>query len=181
MKSSNNFIVPDDLILIGKVVGAHGIRGAVKVLAYAESLECFTLQDSLILMDDAGCREQHRVLSVQAHKNTVRLGLMGKTTRDQAEALVGRAVLIPKTSLPPLEADTYYWADLIGMAVYSVGGEFLGQVQEIIPTGANDVYVVKAAQDQPVEEILVPAIASVVVEIDPEKRCMRVDLPEGLM
>lgn len=181
MKSSNNLTVPDDLILIGKIVGAHGIRGAVKVLAYAESFESFTLESSLILMDAGGRREQHEVLWVQAHKNMVRLGLKNKTTRDQAEDLVGCAVLIPKASLPPLEPDTYYWADLIGMAVYTVGEEYLGQVQGVIPTGANDVYVVKTPKDRPVDEILVPAIASVVVEIDPVRRCMRVDLPEGLM
>jgi 16S rRNA processing protein RimM len=181
LKSSNNLIVPDDLVLIGKIVGAHGIRGAVRVQVYAESVACFSLQSSLTLVDSAGHREPHEVDWVQAHKKVVRLGLKNKTTREQAEALVGCAVLIPKACLPPLEPDTYYWADLIGMAVYAIDGEYLGQVREIIATGANDVYVVKTPEGHPLEEILVPAIASVVVEIDTDQRRMRVDLPEGLM
>lgn len=111
----------------------------------------------------------------------MRLMLEGVTTREQAETLIGSDVFLDKNELPALEADTYYWSDVIGMAVRTVDGEYLGRVAQIIPTGANDVYVVKTPADHTVEEILLPAIATVVIDIDVERRLMRVELPEGLV
>ncbi len=79
--------------------------------------------------------------------------------------------------LPELEEeDTYYWVDLIGLSVFAVCGEYLGRIHSIFPTGSNDVFVVKDEN----REILVPALASVVVDVDLEGRTVRVDLPEGL-
>lgn len=117
----------------------------------------------------------------QPHKKVMRLILDGVTTRDQAEALTGWQVFLARADLPPLASDTYYWTDIIGMAVYSIDGEYLGEIQEIIPTGANDVYVVKTPPTHPAGEILIPAIASVVIDIDVDEKSMRVELPEGLI
>lgn len=125
--------------------------------------------------------KRHRVLKAQPHKKVVRLWLNEVTTRDQAEALAEAGVYCDKKDLPPLEPDTYYWLDLLGMAVYDLDDHLLGEVVHIIPTGANDVYVVKPKDAHPAEEILIPAIASVVLEVDLENKQMRVDLPEGLI
>jgi 16S rRNA processing protein RimM len=67
------------------------------------------------------------------------------------------------------------------MSVYGPKNEYLGRITEIIETGANDVYVVKTPDGYPVEEILLPAIASVVIEVDVAGRRMKVVLPEGLI
>jgi 16S rRNA processing protein RimM len=110
------------------------------------------------------------------------LALKDITTRTQAEELVDCIVWISKKSLPPLnEEDTNYWFDLIGMAVFGQYNEYLGQITEIIETGANDVYVVKTPEDYPVKEILLPALTSVVIEVDTAGKRMRVELPEGLI
>lgn len=178
MKSSSK---RDDLIRIGKIVAAHGIRGVVKVYSYAESTQCYTGQDDLLLVDPSGLEHRHEALWVKPHKNSLRLALQDVTTRTEAEALVGCTIWIPKKSLPPLDDDIYYWIDLIGMAVYGPDDEYLGRVSEIIETGANDVYVVKTPDGAPVEEILLPAIASVVTEIDVAGKRMNVVLPEGLI
>ena len=165
---------------MGKIIGAHGIRGALKVYSYAESVESLTTQSRLILRD-AECREMvYDLLDCRSHKQVLRIFLKNVDTRDQAEALVGCGVYIPKSGLPPLEDDTYYWHDLIGMAVFSEGNTPLGHVREIIATGANDVYVVQADGEDQTGEILVPAIATVVIEIDVQRRRMVVALPEGL-
>ena len=178
MKSSNR---PDELIEIGKIVGAHGINGVVKVYSYAASVECFTTNGGLIAIDSRGQRIGYKGLWAKPHKNIVRLALESVNSRNAAESMTGQRLFMPRKSLPPLEDDTYYWTDLIGMAVYTIDNEHLGKVVEIIPTGANDVYVVKTPANYPVKEILIPAIASVVLDIDVAEKRMRVELPDGLI
>ena len=178
MKSS---IRSNDLILIGKIVGAHGIHGAVKVFAYAESPERFSRPDGLTVVHPGGGVDQWQVLWVRPRKKALCLAFKGITTRNQAEALKGCELLIPRKGLPSLKEDTYYWIDLIGMAVYDEQERCLGELVNIIETGANDVYVIKTPAEYPTGEILLPAIASVVLAVDIEQRRMRVQLPEGLI
>ncbi len=178
MKSSNK---PDDLIEIGKIVGAHGINGVVKVYSYAESPTCFTAYGDLTVIDSRGQRHRCKARWAKPHKQIVRLALESVDTRNAAEAMTGHRIFIPKACLPPLEEDTYYWADLIGMDVFSSDDEHLGRISQIITTGANDVYVVQTPEDHTVTEILIPAIASVVLDVDVEQRRMRVELPDGLI
>ena len=104
------------------------------------------------------------------------MGLAGVTTRSQAEALVGAEVVVARRELPPLAPGTHYWTDLIGLAVHDADKGCIGRVVSIIPTGGSDVYVVRDGQ----RETLIPAVASMVLEIDLETKIMRVDLPEGL-
>lgn len=162
-------------------MGAHGIHGAVKVRSYAESLECFTQPEGLTMIDSAGRRSQCAVLWVRPYKNGICLAFKDVTTRSQAEALTGCELLIPRKSLPPLDEDTHYWIDLIGMSVYTTDRECLGRITDVIATGANDVYVVTTPEGHPVKEILLPAIASVILEVDVAGQIMVVELPEGLI
>ena len=178
MKSSNR---SDDLIQIGRIVGAHGIRGALRVQSYAESLDCYTSAEGLLMTDSAGRRSRCEVLWVRSQKNGVRLAIKDVATRDQAESLVGCELWIPRSSLPSLDEDTHYWVDLIGLTVFTADGEYLGRISDIIATGANDVYVVTTPEGYPVKEILLPAIASVVLEVDQQDQKMIVELPEGLI
>ncbi len=177
MKSSSRW---DELIQIGQIMGAHGIHGAVKVRSYAESMDCFTQPEGLTMLDSAGRRSQCTVLWVRPYKKGICLALKDVTTRSQAEALTGCELLIPRKSLPPLDEDTHYWIDLIGMSVYTTDGERLGRITDVIATGANDVYVVTTAEGSPAEEILLPAIASVILEVDVAGQKMVVEVPEGL-
>jgi 16S rRNA processing protein RimM len=181
LKSSNNQKVPGDLVQVGKIIGAHGIDGAVKVYSYAESAECFAAGKKLLLFGRTGTTA-YDVLRSDAYKKIMRVRLEGVTTRDQAETLIESDVFLPRQDLPPLEPDTYYWSDVIGMEVTSASGEYLGRVVQIIPTGANDVYVIETPPGHAAgDEILIPAIASVVLDIDVPGKRMRVELPEGLV
>ena len=133
------------------------------------------------MIDPAGRRSRCEVLWAKPQKNGLRLAIKDVTTRDQAESLAGCELWIPRKRLPPLDEDTHYWVDLIGMSVFTADGEYLGGISDIIATGANDVYVVATPEGYPVEEILLPAIASVVLEVDEAGRKMIVELPEGLL
>ncbi len=76
-----------------------------------------------------------------------------------------------------MDEDVHYWFDLIGIDVYTIEGDHLGRIESIIETGSNDVYVVKDGST----EVLIPALGSVVLNIDTEHNRMEVDLPEGLI
>ena len=164
---------------MGKIVGVHGIKGAVKVYSYAESASSFK-PGSSVMLTAGDVEKTFTVAWVKPHHKTVLVGFEGITNRDRAEELVGLELFIARNSLETLEEGVYYWSDIIGLAVYTVEDEYLGCVTSILQTGSNDVYVVKNKQAKDTAEILVPALEWVVREIDVDQKKMRVDLPEGL-
>lgn len=168
---------PDACLVIGKVVGVHGIKGYVKIHCQTESFSVFTPGRSVILRDSKGRSRETEIVDARSQGRKLLLLLKGVLDRNMAETLPGSDLLIEKSCLPELEPDTYYWADIVGMSVVSVDGHPLGIVVSIIETGSNDVYVV---QTPDAGEILIPAIASVVMEIDLNQKVMRVALPDGL-
>ena len=169
-----------DILPIGKIVGVHGMAGNVKIYSYAESLSVFSPGTLLLARHDKGEEKTYSIKWAKPHSKTVLLSLKEIENRTQAEALVGSALYIEKKSLPELEHDDYYWFDIIGLSVFTVAGEYIGRVASIMPTGSNDVYIVKDVADGRQKETLIPALASVVVSIDLEKKTMQVDLPDGL-
>ena len=164
---------------MGKIVGAHGIKGALKVYSYAESVSSFRPGSSVILKSEDS--EQAFVIAwVKPHHKTVLVAFEGVTNRNRAEELIGLELFMAWDSLETLEEGAYYWSDIIGLSVFTIENEYLGRVTSVIQTGSNDVYVVKDEEGQDSAEILVPALEWVVREIDLDQKVMRVDLPEGL-
>lgn len=161
---------------IGKIVGAHGVKGLVKVHSYGSS-SAFTPNGTVLLKFPDGRELVCKVRNATTHKRIVRLSLENVDDRNSAEALVGAEFLIEKSELPETEEGAYYWADLIGLSVFKEDGDCLGRIDSILETGSNDVYVVKNDKGG---ETLIPALESVVLDIDPERKKMIVDLPEGL-
>ena len=163
-------------MLIGKIVGIHGIKGTSKLRSYAESLSVFSPGNSILFRDLLGRETSYEINWVKPHTGIPLISFKGITNRDQAKALIGGELFIPQSKLPELDEDTYYWVDLIGIEVYTTTEEFLGRIESILETGSNDVYVVKKHET----EVLIPALESVVLDIDLEHNRMQVDLPEGL-
>lgn len=164
------------MVTLGKVVGAHGIRGLVKIAFYSGQVPDLG-NDPLIELKRGNTETlTAQVLNISPHQHQFIVQLAGVDDRNAAEALVGAEILMPRSRLPEPEADSYYWTDLIGMAVTTIDGQSLGTLAQILETGANDVYVVRQGR----RERLIPALARVVRRIDLEKRQMWVDLPEGL-
>jgi 16S rRNA processing protein RimM len=104
------------------------------------------------------------------------LKLASIDTEEDAEALRGAPVEVDASALPRPPAGTYYHYQIIGAKVVTTGGEDLGVVAEILETGSNDVYVVRADGS----EVLVPALAGVILDVDVDRGVIEVDLPEGL-
>jgi 16S rRNA processing protein RimM len=123
------------------------------------------------------------VEKVQTSGNSTVLKLASVDTEDQANALRGQIIEMDAAALPSPPAGVYYHYQIIGARVVTVAGEELGTVTEILETGSNDVYVVRAEPrpgQKAAPEILVPALKDVVLRVDAEHGVIEVDLPEGL-
>jgi 16S rRNA processing protein RimM len=148
----------------------------MKIRSHADSLVPFETGRALRFESADGRSRTLVVAWVKPHGKGLLLSLEGVADRDAAEALIGSSLWVDGATLPDLEDGTYYWFELIGLAVYTAQGQYLGNLETILPTGSNDVYVVRNGDD----EILIPALASVVQVIDTDQRRMEVALPEGL-
>ena len=102
--------------------------------------------------------------------------LEGIDSRTAAEGLRNKSLTVPQDQVPVLPQGEYYHFQIIDLEVSTSEGEHLGQIVEIISTGANDVYVVASEAGQ----LLIPAIDHVIKEVDLDRGIMVVQLPEGL-
>lgn len=167
----------ESFLTIGKITGPHGVKGNLKIVSYTENLSVLEQDGRVFIRTPSGKIKAHIVKRAAPHKRGGLLSLEGVTDCDQADSLSGSELLIRRSALPELEKGTFYWFELIGLRVWTTDGRLLGSITSIIQTGSNDVYVVKQDNDM---ETLIPALESVIMEIDLEKQTMRVNLPEGL-
>jgi len=162
---------------LGRISGAQGLGGAVKVRP--DAADATTDPEVFQALAEVVIGEQtYAVLQADRLKNQVLLRLAGVETRTQAEQLSGRQVLGDRRRFPPLPPGEYYWFQLLGLPVYDAGdGALLGRLQEILPTPGHDVYVVVQGQ----RELLLPAVAEVVLEINLKEGFLKVAPPPGLL
>ena len=170
------------LVAIGKVARAHGVRGALKLLPYGETLGEMKAGEKLVSIEG----ETHRQLTIVSlrPKTVTPAGAWTETiaqfeeveSREQAEALTGKDLFIPRDRLPELPSGEYYHFQLIGLSVETKEGNPLVTLGAVLETGGNDVYVVENEG----KELLIPAIEDVVIEVDLLNGKLVVDLPEGL-
>ena len=151
--------------------GAHGIRGELSVEPMTDFPDRF-MPGAVLLAGDA----KYTINAVRTHKKSLLIALDGISTRNQAEALRGILFEVSEGELPDLGEDQYFRFDIVGIEVVDEKGSSLGKVQEVLVTGANDVYIVRDEKS----ELLIPAIDSVVKEIDTAARRMVVELIPGL-
>jgi 16S rRNA processing protein RimM len=165
-----------DLILIGRVVRPHGVRGKIKLEYFGEDVNCFPPSREVFIEVKAGSLQAYEILETTPQAPRLILHLKGIGRREEVEPLIGKEVFIEREVLPDLEEGEYYWMDLLGMSVETQEGKKIGRVKEIFSTGANDVYVVEGKRG----EILLPATGEVIQNVDREKGVMRVNRKEGL-
>ena len=168
------------LFTLGVVTGVHGLKGFLKVRSFAGSLETFKSGLEMVVQRPGKADECYTISKAAPHKKGLLMQFSG-VDRDMAETLVGAELLVDRRLLPEPEDNAYFWEDLIGLKVMDQTMGFLGNIDSIMETGSNDVFVVKKRDNSGKhQEILVPGLASVVVGVDLDKGEMRVDLPEGL-
>jgi len=165
-----------DWVLIGKIVGVYGVKGTIRIQSYAELFEIFKPDTALLVISPEDIKARYKIGWIKSHARGALLALREISSHDQAKALIGSKLYVESARFPKLEKGNYYWFELIGLNVYTSDDRYLGCLESIIETGANDVYVVKKND----LEILIPALKSVVKSIDIEQKIMRVELPDGL-
>lgn len=166
-----------DLVSIGKVVKAKGLRGQVKVVTYSGQDDCLKGRNKLFAGDKGEIIKGLTPLRVWDEKSGFGVQFEEITSREQAVELVGSSLLVERDSLAKLSDGEYYWFQLIGLMVLTPSGEMLGKISKIWPTGEHDLLVVKKGT----RELLLPAIKETVVEVDLAKGEMVVAPPEGLL
>ena len=149
-------------ITVGKILGTYGNRGMMKVLPLTDFPDRFFNMDKITL--ELGGRQASYTLSgARQHKKYVLISLAEVPDMTGAEKLRGALIRVSREELTPLPEGSYYIFELVGLKVYSPEGGYIGVVEDVIQTGANDVYVVGSGDKAPV---LVPALKRVVREVD---------------
>lgn len=162
----------DEIIIVGKVNGFHGVRGFVKIFSETRPREAI-LNYSSFLLNVENHWQEVKVKEGMPHGRTVLMRFENYPDRTSVESLLGAPLAIYRSQLPTLSADEFYWLDLFGLHVINQKGEVLGIVDSMMETGANDVLVVK---DESENIIYIPyAYGEVVLSIDKEKNEMVVD------
>jgi 16S rRNA processing protein RimM len=161
-------------LIIGQVIAPRGVRGELRVEIKTDDPARFMGLSEVYLGDSL----THFVVErARLHQGHALLELQGLQDRNTAEQWRGALVRVEIQDALPLEKDEYYYHQIVGLTVSTVEGQTLGRVTEILPTGANDVYVVHGAQG----EILLPAIKEVIVRVDLAAGSLVVRLPDGLL
>lgn len=166
----------EDLLQVGVITTTHGVRGEVKVFPTTDDANRFKKLKEVIL--DTG-KEQLplEIAQVKFFKNLVILKFKGIDNINDIEKYKGKSLYVTREHAVKLKKDEYFIADLIGMRAVTEEGEELGTIQDVLQTGANDVYIIKKDGE---DELLVPAIKDCVKDVDIEGGVMTLHLLEGL-
>ena len=167
-------------LAVGQIVGVHGIRGELKVELLTQDPHRFGQLERVFVGLEGKDPVPWVLEAYRLHKGRALLKLAQCNDRNTAETLRGYLVQVPLEEAIPLEEGEYYEHQIVGLDVWTVTGEHLGHVVDIIYTGANEVYVVRSA-DPHRREILIPAIEGAIVKVDLEAGRLAVELPAGLL
>lgn len=167
----------EDFFRVGVISSMHGVHGEVKVFPTTDDVKRFKKLKE-VLLDTGKERIPLAIEGVKFFKQFAIIKFKGYNTIEAVQGYKGRELWIPREQALPLEEDEYYISDLIGLSVVSDMGEQLGELTDVLQTGANDVYVVKMTDGK---EALFPAIAECVKCVDLERGTMTVHVMEGLL
>ena len=191
--------MPADAIEVGRIADAWGIKGWFKVLPHSASPEAlFSSKRWYLLPSDRNrgggqSPSQKSAAAITAaaakpvllkikeakdHADTVVACSLDVADRNQAEALKGARIFVPRSSFPTAGTDEYYWVDLLGLNVFNREGVALGQVKDLMSTGPQTVLVLAQnaeEEGQPPVERMIPFVAAFVDTVDLPGRKITVD------
>ena len=180
---------PEDAVEVGKVLGAWGIKGWIRVQPFASDPQAlFSSRRWFIkppeangpkpLAAGAAFPTLLKITLAKEHGESIVAQAQEVADRNAAEALRGARVFVPRASFPTADKDEYYWVDLIGLAVVNLQGESLGSVTGLLDTGPHSVLRIAPEGADPADEAaqrLVPFVAAYVVDVSLPERRITVD------
>jgi len=155
------------MVVMGRIVGAFGIKGWVKIQTFTQSPDSLIqypvwwLSGAEAWQENAEAWQENEVEEAAVHGGLIIAKLSGIEDRNAAELLKGREVGVPRSALPATRPGEYYWAELIGLSVTNLQGVPLGRVSKLLETAAQQVLQVEGERER-----LIPFIESVVVSVD---------------
>lgn len=167
----------EDLFQVGIITSTHGVKGEVKVYPTTDDVKRFKKLKDIIL--DTG--KEHVALeleSVKFFKQMVILKFKGIDSLNDVEKFRQKSLYVTRTNAVRLRKDEYFIVDLIGLKVIDEENKELGTLEDVMVTGANDVYVISLLNGK---ELLLPAIKQCILNVDMENQCMQVHVLDGLI
>ncbi len=162
---------------VGVISSTHGIAGEVKVYPTTDDPKRFKKLKNVLLHTGKGMQELE-IAGVKFFKQMVILKFRGYDKIEDILPYKGKSLYVTRENAVRLEKNEYFIADLIGMKVYEEDESCLGELTDVLQTGANDVYVVKLENGR---DVLIPAIRQCILDVDVEGGRMKVHLLEGLL
>lgn len=167
----------EERLQVGIISSTHGVRGEVKVFPTTDDVKRFRRLKEVIL--DTG--KENLVLEIEGVKFFKQFAILkfkGYDNINDIEKYRGKSLFVTRENAVRLKKDEYFIADLLGIKVLDEDGSELGVLQDVIETGANDVYQIKMTDGR---ELLLPAIRQCVLEVDVEAGFMKVHVLDGLL
>ena len=167
----------NDYLQVGVITSTHGIKGEVKVFPTTDDARRFDTLEKVYL--DTGRKLLPlEVENVKYFKQFVIVKFKGINNINDVEQYRQMPILVSREDAVDLEDDEYFIADIIGMKVVTEDGEEFGVLEDVMETGANDVYVVSTKEHG---EVLLPAIRDCILDVDLDEGIMKIHLMDGLL
>ena len=167
----------DDMFRIGVITSTHGLKGEVKVFPTTDDVQRFKQLKSCIIKTKRENIEVEKN-SCKFFKNMVILSFKGYDSIEKIEGFKGCELYVSREQAVPLEEDEFYIADVIDMEVVTEDGKHLGMLDDVLQTGANDVFVVKMDDKK---EVLIPVIKDCIMDIDYDNKIVTVRVMKGMI
>jgi 16S rRNA processing protein RimM len=165
-----------DLICVGAIGGAYGVQGEVRLKSYTSEPTAIADYAPLYTED---CGRTFDLVLTGSVKNGLSARMSGIISKEDADALKGTELFVPRDRLPSLPDDEFYHADLVGLTVYDTGGAMLGKVRTVQNHGASDLLEIGGPGLK--TTVLLPFTRSVVPTVDLAAGKIIADPPEGLL
>lgn len=178
--TSSTDVDPARRVRVGRIVGAHGLEGELRVGLFGADPECLADVETVWLAQDESDPQAtpHALRRVAPGRSgECRIALAGVLDRTAAETLRGRWLLVQARDLAATAPGEYYVHELVGCRVEDAGGRALGVVRDVWATGASDVLVIEDAAGR---QQLVPAVAALLLVVDVAARRIAIDAIPGL-
>ena len=170
---------PEDIVVMGRVLAPHGVRGWLKVKPVSETPEALLDYATWWVRParDTAWREARRTAG-RMHSGVLLAAIAGVETREEALLLRGAEIGVPRALLPRAKKDEIYWVDLEGLAVVNREGVALGAVMEVVAHGAHPLLRVARPAGEAGTERLIPYVPAIVDRVDVKARRIDVDWGE---
>ncbi len=169
----------NDRIIIGKITGAHGVRGEVKVFPITDNVRRFSKLKNCFLVNEKGdLKHEFKVKSSRVDRDRVLVVFDDVSDRDKAEALKGLYVSVDRADAVKLPKNEFFIVDLMGLTVIDENLGELGVIDDVYETGAQHHII--SVKRKGKKDLQIPFLKTICKETCIEEGYMKVELPEGL-